>query len=264
MNISGIALVEHSEQRTTFIIVHDNKSPGEQHAALLTVSGRDKSRYTPLDWDGSDIPVDLEAITSVPGDSTSFMALTSAGRVFHIRLAPEHNSVDVIQSFDLPSIPADSDFEGIALQVVDGLLLVTWAERGLDAKPATLFWSRFDLRSHTFSQVGYAAVRVPYPTANVRHISDVKVDPNGAVFVSAAANPGNDGPFVSAVYDIGTFAVKDTGQVVFKPAASLTPLRQFSNHKVEALELIPGESGGRAFGSDDENSGSAICLDWSR
>jgi hypothetical protein len=184
--------------------------------------------------------------------------------MYHVRLDQEHQSVELIQSFDVSSIPPESDFEGIALQVVDNVLLITCAERGLDAKPATLFWGRFDLKGDRFSEVGSVAVRVPYPNANVRHISDVKVDPTGVVFVTAASDPGNDGPFESALYDIGRFRIAGGREITFEQATSPKPLRKFSDHKVEALELIPGESGGRAFGTDDENLGAAIYLDWSR
>ncbi|MGH9966353.1 MAG: hypothetical protein ACREBG_00750 [Pyrinomonadaceae bacterium] len=262
MNISGMALVGQIENRTTFIVVHDNKLKEEQHAGLLTIEGQEAPRYTPLEWVGNDIPVDLEAISSVPGDASTFVALSSAGRVYHVSLDHQRKQVQVIQSFDVPTIPAGSDFEGISLQVVDHQLLLVWAERGLDAKPATLFWSKFDLQNHTCSHVGFAAIKVPYPTAYVRHISDVKVDPTGSVFISAAADPGDNGPFNSAVYYIGVFGVTDGQRLTFKQATTKTRLYCFSYHKVEAMEFVPGVNGGVAFGSDDENLGASVNLGW--
>jgi hypothetical protein len=97
-----------------------------------------------------EVPSDLEAITSVPGVTQTFMTMTAAGRVYHLRLDLQHNSVNVLKTFTVPSIPAGSNFEGLALQAVDGLLLAVWAERGSDAKPGTLFSGRFDLRRYTF------------------------------------------------------------------------------------------------------------------
>jgi hypothetical protein len=104
-------------------------------------------------------------------------------------------------------------------------------------------------------------VKVPFPTVNVRHISDVKVDSTGGVFISAASDPGNDGTFASAVYYAGAFSVRNNKQAVFK-LASLMRLFQVGNHKVEAIEFVPGASGCIAFGCDDENLGAAIYRDW--
>jgi hypothetical protein len=84
----------------------------------------------------------------------------------------------------VPQIPKESDFEGFALQKINNVLLAVWANRGLDAKPAQLFWSKFDLQTHTFTQVDSAFLKVPYPVGNTRHISDLKVDQTGAVFIT--------------------------------------------------------------------------------
>jgi len=99
-------------------------------------------------------------------------------------------------------------------------------------------------------------LKVPYSATNTRHISDVKVDPSGAVFITSASDPGNDGPFASAFYCAGTFNLSDT------QSPALTRLFTFDYHKVEAFEFVPGASGGIAFGTDDENLGAAIYLDW--
>jgi hypothetical protein len=261
MNISGMAVIEHNEQRTTFVVVHDNKSINDPHAGLVTV-GREKPHYTPLEWQGEDIPVDLEAITGVPGDAKSFMALTSAGKVYQVRVDLGNNRIEVTRTFFVPSIPAECNFEGLSLETIDGVLLVVWAESGLSAKPATLYWGVLDLQNGTFSRAGSAVIKVPYPTANVRHISDLKIETNGEVLVSSAADPDPDGPFASAIYSIGTLSVADDQSVVFKQAMPPKQLYSFPDHKVEALESVPGRSGGWAFGSDDENLGAAIYLDW--
>jgi len=263
MNISGMALIEHNPQQTSFIVVHDNKKPEQKRVAIVSISANAAPQYTPLVWAGDDVPGDLEAITAVPGGTTqTFMALTAAGRVFHLRLDQQHNSVEVIKSFVVPAIAADSNFEGFALQVVGGSMLAVWGERGQDAKPGTLFWANFDLRTYAFSQPGSAPVAVPYPLANLRHISDVRVDPAGGVFISAASDPGKDGPFASAIYFIGTLGKSDGRSVTLKQTAPLTRLFQFSGHKVEAIEFVPGADGGVVFGTDDENLGAAIYFDW--
>ena len=250
-NISGMALVRRSRLRTSFLVVNDNKLRQESHAAIVSVEPTGPPEYTPLRWLGEDVPTDLEAVTAVPGLKNDFMAFTSAGRVFHVEVSRADSSVRVVKSFDVPRIPAGRDFEGFALQKVKGRLLAVWADRGLDSKPAQLFWAEFDLRSHSFARVGSTFLRVPYPVGNTRHVSDVKVDPKGAVYISSASDPGDDGPFVSAVYLAGLLGVGNSQRFVFTPWPAMTRLHTFDGHKVEALELLPGAKGGMAFGTDE-------------
>ncbi|MFM9904520.1 MAG: hypothetical protein ACKVQJ_08125 [Pyrinomonadaceae bacterium] len=259
-NISGMALIAHEKKVTTLLVVHDNKKPEQIHATILTINGADSPIFTPLKWNGTDIPVDLEAVTSVPGRPGEYMVLAAAGRVYHVRIDLKLASVEPIRSFDLPMIPKDSDFESLSLQKVNDSMLAVWAERGLTEKPATVFWSKLDLNTYKFSEVDWAAFRVPYPTADVRHISDLKVEPTGAVFVTSASDPGNDGPFSSAAYFAGVFRTDTKGKTVLIQPAMFTPLFRFDYHKVEAFDMVPGADGGFVFGTDDENLGAAILL----
>lgn len=261
-NISGMALLEHSDKQTVFLVVNDNKKPKQNRAAILSIVGRAAPKYAALRWLGEDLPIDLEAVTNVPGAPNNFMALTSAGRVFHIEIDRADNSVKVVKSFDVPQIPKESEFEGFALQKVNNVLLAIWAERGLDAKPARLFWCKFDLKNYAFTNVGSTNFAVPYTAENTRHISDLKIDPSGALFVTSASDPGDDGPFASAFYFAGTFNLSDSQKITFSQSPVLTRLSSFDYRKIEAFEFVPGASGGVAFGTDDENLGAAIRLDW--
>lgn len=198
-NISGMAVIGQAKQTTTLLVVHDNKKAEQMHATLISITGSDSPLYTPLKWT-NDVALDIEAVTSVPGVSGQFIAFTAAGRAYHIKIDIKSATVDVIKSFDVPSIPKDADFEAFDLQKINGTLTAVWAERGSPTKPATIFWSKFDLDEHKFSDVGSATFRVPFPANDVRHISDLKADTSGAIFVTSASDPGNDGPFSSAFY----------------------------------------------------------------
>ncbi len=261
-NISGMALIEHNDKQTIFLIVNDNKKPEQNHAAIVSVEGRAAPKYAPLRWLGGDVPLDLEAVASVPNQTNEFMTFTATGRVFYIEINRWENTAKTIKSFEVPQIPAGSDFEGFALQKINNILLAVWADRGLDAKPAQLFWSKFDLKNYAFAQIDSTFLKVPYPEVRTRHISDVKVDPSGAVFITSASDPGNDGPFASAFYFAGTFNSNNSQKITFNQSPALTRLFTFDYHKVEAFEFVPGAAGGIAFGTDDENLGAAIYLDW--
>lgn len=256
--ISGMALVEQANNQANFLIVHDNKKPGENRLALLTVnSSKPDVEYLPLPWPNNvDLPVDLEAITRVPSrGNVALIAASSQGRLYYFTI--ENNQLISMQVFDLPEIPQDSNFEGLAVQEIDGQLVIVWAHRGEAKDPGVIYWGILDLNSQQISVQGSAKFTVPWPQAQVRHISDLKVDPAGTLYVTSTTDTGDDGPFSSAVYVGGVFTVSQS-KVQFRVNPELAALYRFDGYKIEALELIPGENGGVIFGTDDENMGSSI------
>ncbi len=276
--ISGIILSRRQGNSLSFLIVHDNKQEGQGRLASITFKGDEQPLYMPLKWSAIEpIPFDLEAITAVPGekDATltdspdkvsvrtepSFMALTSSGKIYHFRLNVFNRDISIDKVFNLPDIPKASNFEGFSLTKIGDRLLAVWAHRGDDKEPAVIYWGQLDLNTYQISPIGSTSFQVPWPLTNVRHISDLKVDPTGVLFISSAKDPGNDGPFESAVYIAGVFNV-DNNRIKFQQNPELVPLYRFDEHKIEAIELVPGQAGGVIFGTDDENMGSSIYTSW--
>lgn len=256
--ISGIALVEQGKDKATFLVVHDSKKKDQVRASLITLNGATAIKLHSLQWGGDELPIDLEAATAIPRRSNEFLVLASEGRVFHVSLDRTANSLKVLGAFDLPSTQRDADFEGFAIQMIEDMLIAVWADRGASERPATMFWSRFDLSKGTFSATGSAEFRVPFPLSDVRHVSDLKIDSTGAVFVTAASDPGDAGPFSSAFYYAGNVKMDSAGTLSFLPTRDLTRLYSFQYNKVEAFELLRGPFGGIVFGSDDEDLGASV------
>ncbi|MGK7930263.1 MAG: hypothetical protein AB4041_02360, partial [Microcystaceae cyanobacterium] len=102
---------------------------------------------------------------------------------------------------------------------------------------------------------------MPWPEKNVRHVSDLKIDPSGAIFISSAMDTGDDGPFASAFYLAGTLQVQ-SDQTSLIRSENPVPLLRFHYQKVEAFEFLRGENGGLIFGTDDENFGASVYLTW--
>jgi hypothetical protein len=90
-------------------------------------------------------------------------------------------------------------------------------------------------------------------TKSLRQVSDLKVVA-GRLVIASTSDPGNDGPFTSALYDVGTVTVS-AGKAVLQlaPPASLG---QFPGHKVEGI-ACSGTTG--ILGSDDEKGGGWIA-----
>ncbi len=261
--ISGMSLVDQQSDSRSFLVVHDNKDKKSGRLAIITIKGEESPQYFPVSWSSeTPLPIDMESITAVPGGSElSYMAAASAGKVYHFRLGASKQNVSILKVFDFPNIAKGSNFEGFALQKITGQLLVVWAHRGQDKDPAVLYWGRLDLNTYQISQVASTQLKVPWPVSAVRHISDLKVDPAGVLFISSAADNGDDGPFESAVYVAGAFGIGKQ-QITFQQNSQLVPLYRFKYNKVEAIELVPGQTGGAIFGSDDENMGGSVYLTW--
>lgn len=262
--ISGMAVTDHINDQASFLAVHDNKKKDEPIFALITIKGESPPLYIPLTWSSDlDPPVDLEAISKVPEQNEpSFMAMTSKGKVYHCRLNKSAENISVLKVFSLPGIEKDSNFEGFSIQNINGMLLVVWAHRGKNDKPAIVYWGSIDTENYAVTRTGSIDLKVPWPlTPDVRHISDLKVDSNGILWLSSTSDPGDDGPFQSALYVGGVFDIHDK-QISFKKANRFVKLYHFDFHKVEAFEFLPDKSGGVIFASDDENMGSSILISW--
>ena len=227
-----------------WVVVRDNKLTGQNRVALLG----DDGIVTPLTWPGT-APQDLEAISAVPGSSNRFAVVTSAGagRI----VAIDGTTLMVVSTFTLPT--GRNQNEGFALVVLGGRTVALWGNRGSSTTPGRLFTATFDPATRAFGRVASAAVTVPFPTSDVRHISDVAVV-GGQVVVSSASDPGDNGPFASALYDVGSVAV-----VSGRPRLTLTAPRSLATYDAHKIEGIACDGTAGQIGSDDENAGGWVA-----
>lgn len=260
--ISGMALIEQQNNSLDLLIVHDNKEKEQGRLAIITIENNKQPEYFPVKWpNNTEMPIDLEGLTSVPGaGKTSFMAFSSLGKIYHINLDKTNKNVSLLKVFDLPVIPKKSNFESFALQEIDGKLVAVWAHRGEGEDPGRIYWGTLDLASYQIQQQGSNNLKVPWPISQyVRHISDLKIDKAGVVFISSAIDPGNDGPFESAVYVAGALAVSGN-TISFRQNPAMVVLDRYNYHKIEGIEIVPGAAGGIILGTDDENMGSSVLI----
>ena len=74
----------------------------------------------------------------------------------------------------------------------------------------------------------------------VRHISELKNAKNGDYWMYASSDPGDDGPFSSAIYSIGKFKF-DNNQLSFTRIVNSSPVFRFNTRNVEGSEWVENE-----------------------
>lgn len=202
-------------------------------------------------------PVDLEGLSAIPGKPGLYMALASAGPAMVVEFNSQTRKIVIQSSYNLPSLPAKPNLEGISIQMLDGKMIMAWGHRGELPELNSFFACALDAKYLPTGSVTTASLAIPWPTAaGTRGISDLKVDASGSVFVCSAADAGNDGPFQSVLYAAGTISA-EADPVKFRASV---PSRLFwtDQHKIEAFDLLPGRTGGVIFGTDDENLGGSV------
>lgn len=257
--ISGIGLVKLEKTAGTFLMVHDNKKADQQKVAVLTVQKGKKTEYAPVAWPKDTAqPVDLEALCRVPGrPGDEFLTATSKGEVFHLRFDREKRSILVLKKMSYPD-RKKKNFEGLGLYGDGKSLAAVWAHRGKGKSPAVLSWGLVDLKSGKFKKAGSMDLHVPWPEGgDLRSVSDLKIGKDGTVYVSSASDPGDDGPFSSALYVVGKIASQHR-KVVFKLQSPPKEIKRLPGHKIEGMVLLPGPVPSFLVGTDNENAGSSI------
>jgi hypothetical protein len=237
--ISGLA----PQSGAGWVVVRDNKSAGQNRIALLS----DSAMVTPLTWPGTQ-PQDLEALTAVPDMPGQFVALTSAGRGYVLTVGA--TSVTVLRTFTVPR--GTANIESFTLTGVGADIVSVWATRGSTTAPAKVFAATFASTTGQFGTVVTGRVTVPYPTSNLRQIADLAVV-GGRLIGSATSDPGANGPFASALYDLGSITVT-AGRVSLTIQTPLS-LGRLDGHKVEGIACSGGQG---LLGSDDEKAGGAV------
>ena len=79
------------------------------------------------------------------------------------------------------------------------------------------------------------------------------IDKNGGVWTAATSDPGNNGPFQSAIYQIGQMS--NVGTYSFNHPSLIKPLLILENQKVEAMTF---NKEGLYLMTDNENNGSTF------
>jgi hypothetical protein len=264
LDISGIVTVYHSPDRSVFLAVHDSKFSWQTRISIITVDKDTLVHSYDLDWPaGFEKLTDIECVARCPGD-TSFIMMTSHGKGLHFRVNPDDTEIEGISEFDLPLRgKMDPQIEGIGLFAPFDTVYAVWGDRGKNQRSATVWWGPMDFATYAITIEDSVLISVPWPDkSEVRHLSELRIDSAGGLWITSARDGGNHGPFDSALYMAGFFHPSEGHQLRFTMEHPLIPILRIPAHKVEAFDFIPGLQGGIVFGTDDEKYGSVLINNW--
>jgi hypothetical protein len=260
--ISGLAFVDATDRATTFIAVHDNKQAGQKRLSVVERSTRGEVATRELAWKTEPLPIDLEAVCRVPGEARTFLALTSRGALYRFTWSGGESELTIDATpAGVPNAAEDRQFETFDVRQIGAQTFACWAERGAGTTPGVIFCATFDAASLAFGEPQTLEVRAPWPESHTRHIADLRVLSDGTIIAASASDPGDNGPFASAVY-IAASLQGGGDRPMLVAAQPFARLLTTTRHKIDALELAPGPRGGLVVGSDDENAGASLLFTW--
>lgn len=256
------------------LVISDAKADSpEARLGILSLAGK-SPRMLPVeveDW-GDGRASDLEACCPVPGTDDEFLLAESGwwkgrgGRLFRVKLAHHPDRgwtgrlLSVCQPLPVPaegSTPSPLQVEGIGA-VVDpqGRLFVVLGLRGGPEGPGSLIWGTWD--QEAFVQAGQCDVSTHAEVATSRSCADLQLVPEGdayRVLTVASTDPSDQGPFRSAIVEVGRFLPRAEGFAFQKSPNRV--LWRLEGLKVEALAPTPEALEGSQFciGTDDESYG---------
>lgn len=249
-DLSGFA----NFNRNRLLAVRDSKD-NSPDARVLFMDKR-SGGLTPvdMDWSQTGVARDLEGIAPSANKNGQFLAVEGSSfgekkaRLFELSVTGSGGKAE--KSHVLPEF--GQEIEGVTtVKGENGSQTVLFAGRGGDGQQGRIFWGQLGQDGLTFSQEGLAgqAVQAPQIGQGQRDLAELTVDKKGTLWGTAAVDNGNDGPFSSALYQVGQLT--PAGPAPF--AASLGQSYKLEHIKAEAMAV---QGNGKFFvGSDNESSG---------
>ena len=168
LSISGISPTTEKEK---YLVVHDNKKKGQLRIGLIDLSA--DSLYAGLSWPTENLPIDLEALSDIPGLDNEYIAMGSWGFCYWIKLDLQSNSIEIIKEFRIPDSGPPLNLESLLIIRKNNNTYAAWAHRGSDNEESILFWGTISLFDDDITIIVEDSIfiNLPWPITSKRHIN---------------------------------------------------------------------------------------------
>ncbi len=232
-----------------YLVVHDNKKKKQPRVSFID----DEFRITQLIWPEPELPYDLEAAIQIPKIADRFILMESSGKCYEVFVDPIDLRMDLLHSFTLPGLSPKMNLEGLTIFPSGQGLVFIYGDRGSDKRKSTLFTAFFNPKKKSFFDIQQFTFDLPKPKKHKRNIADLAIKADGSIWTSATSDPGNDGPFTTAIYELGE--MDHAGTFIPAHPELLKPIMVFGGQKVEAMIF---HNGHLVFMTDNENFGATF------
>ena len=243
-SVSGIAPFKDG-----YLVVVDNKKKGQPRISYIDR----ELKIHPVAWPARKLPYDLEAIIMLPGNENRFILMESTGICYELDIDSTSLQTDLIHSFTLPNLKPTMNLEGLTIFPSGQGLVFIYGDRGSDKRKSTLFTAFFNPKKRSFYEVSKFTVDLPKPKNHKRNIADLTIKANGSVWTSATSDPSDNGPFTTAIYELGEIDHAGTFTPIHPELQQ--PIMVFGGQKVEAMIF---HNGHLVLMTDNENFGATF------
>ncbi|MDP6339262.1 MAG: hypothetical protein QF842_02915 [Candidatus Marinimicrobia bacterium] len=243
-SISGLAAFKNG-----YLVVHDNKKKKQPRVSYLD----NKLQITKLIWPEPKLPYDLEAAVTYPNKPNRYILMESTGKCYEVFVDPKDFRVDVLHTFTLPGLKATMNLEGLTIYPSGQGLVFIYGDRGADTRKSTLYTAFFSPEKKSFYELKRFTFDLPEPKKYKRNIADLAIKADGSLWTSATSDPGDDGPFTTAIYELGE--INPAGAFTPIHPDLLKPIMVIAGQKVEAMMF---HNGRLVLMTDNENFGTTV------
>tara|TARA_Y100001970_G_C14092035_1_gene780574 strand:- start:683 stop:1240 length:558 start_codon:yes stop_codon:yes gene_type:complete len=181
--------------------------------------------------------------------------MESTGKCYEVYIDPIDYRIDVLNTFTLPGLRWNMNLEGLTIYDSSQGLVFIYGDRGSDTRKSKLITVFFNHKKMRFYDMNSYTLDLKEPMKNKRNIADLSINQNGDIWTSATSDPGNNGPFSTALYDIGK--INPAGKFELIHPDLQKPVMIFKQQKVEAMLFHDSDL---ILMTDNENFGSTFLL----
>ena len=271
---SGIAWLQTrpatDRDQEVFLVAHDvraDEKEGQLPRLSLVATPLDETgiQINPVTAEFPETANDLESIARLPGRDAALLVESNADGKdptpsIYLATWDDDLKMQIDAQVPWPKTPEPLvNVEASAVFSANDQDWFLYAERAEDLGKTQIHMTKLKVgsdQSVTFGSQWQSVSFTPPVPQGARPATAMDISTNGNVYVAAAVDPGDVGPFDSAVYRAAKLSTQDN-TVKLAGVRSPKPIGRSNGLKIEALALIDGKQP-LFFGDDDEDYGGLL------